>query len=64
MRERKKKKKNISLAASGEILEFSNFASKIWSLNGVSQINEIVTYYLETKFFYKKKKLIMVTFFF
>jgi hypothetical protein len=30
----------------------------------VSQINEIVTYYLETKFFYKKKKLIMVTFFF
>jgi hypothetical protein len=54
----------MSLAASGEILEFSNFASKIWSLNGVSQINEIVTYYLETKFFYKKKKLIMVTFFF
>jgi len=38
MRERKKKKKNISLAASGEILEFSNFASKIWSLNDVSQI--------------------------
>jgi hypothetical protein len=52
---RERKKKNMSLAASGEILEFSNFASKIWSLNDVSQINEIVTYYLETKFFYKKK---------
>jgi hypothetical protein len=44
MYERGKKKKNISLAVSGEILEFSNFASKIWSLNDVTLVVTLAPY--------------------